>query len=108
MSKVIFDISMSLDGFVTASNIRPDEPMGDGGQQLHEWAMGATDPRSCGLLDDERSGAGAMISGRRTYDTSIAWWGADGPSGAARLPLFVVSHSEPEETPAGGVYTFVD
>ena len=36
MTKVIFDISMSLDGFVTASNVRPEEPMGDGGQRLHD------------------------------------------------------------------------
>jgi hypothetical protein len=39
MTKLIFDISMSLDGFVTASNVRPEEPMGDGGQRLHEWAF---------------------------------------------------------------------
>src|SRR5215216_2294928 len=39
MTKVIFDISMSTDGFVTASNVRPEEPMGDGGQRLHEWAF---------------------------------------------------------------------
>ena len=31
MSKVIFDISMSLDGFMTAANRRPEEPMGEGG-----------------------------------------------------------------------------
>jgi hypothetical protein len=31
MGKVIFDISMSLDGFMTAANRRPEEPMGDGG-----------------------------------------------------------------------------
>jgi hypothetical protein len=36
MTNVIFDISMSLDGFVTASNVSPEEPMGDGGQLLHE------------------------------------------------------------------------
>ena len=40
MSKVIFDISMSLDGFVNAANVRPEEPMGDGGQRLHDWAFG--------------------------------------------------------------------
>ena len=45
MTPVIFDISMSLDGFVTASNVRPEEPLGDGGQRLHEWAFG----------DDERN-----------------------------------------------------
>jgi hypothetical protein len=31
MTRVIFDISMSLDGFVTAANVRPEEPMGDEG-----------------------------------------------------------------------------
>src|SRR6266496_4351158 len=41
MSSVRFEISMSLDGYVTASGARPDEPMGDGGQVLHEWAFGA-------------------------------------------------------------------
>jgi hypothetical protein len=28
MAKLNFDISMSLDGFVTASNVSPDEPAG--------------------------------------------------------------------------------
>ncbi len=108
MTKVIFDISMSLDGFVTASGLRPDEPMGEGGQLLHEWALSESDARSRKVLNDERNATGAMISGRRTYDTSLPWWGADGPSGTARLPLFVVSHDPPAETPAGGVYTFVE
>jgi hypothetical protein len=45
---VIFDISMSLDGFVTGPNPRPEEPNGDGGQRLIEWAFG-----------------------RRTYDLSL-------------------------------------
>ena len=34
-------------------------------------------------------------------------WGADGPTGSARVPVFVVSHSVPDDTPAGGVYSFV-
>jgi hypothetical protein len=29
MSSVIFDISMSLDGFVKASNATPEQPLGD-------------------------------------------------------------------------------
>ena len=49
MTKVIFDISMSLDGFVTASNVRPEQPMGDGGQRLHEWVTGG-DERNRELL----------------------------------------------------------
>lgn len=108
MGKVIFDISMSLDGFMTASNQRPEEPMGDGGQRLHEWAFGSADDRDREVLIKGGSATGAIIAGRRTYDTSVPWWGADGPTGPARLPVFVVSHRVPEDTPEGGVYTFVD
>jgi dihydrofolate reductase len=49
-----------------------------------------------------------VICGRRTYDMSIQYWGADGPTGPARVPLFVLSHSVPDDVPEGGVYTFVD
>ena len=52
--------------------------------------------------------AGATIAGRTTYDLSIPYWGADGPIGPARVPTVVVSHSVPQNVPAGGVYTFVD
>ncbi len=107
MSKVRFEISMSLDGYVTASGVRPEEPMGDGGQQLHEWAFGA-DERGRELLAESQSSVGASIAGRRTYDLSVPWWGPDGPGGEARTPTFIVSHSKPEQLPEGGVYTFVD
>ncbi len=107
MSKVRFEISMSLDGYVTASGVRPEEPMGDGGQQLHEWAFGA-DERGRELLAESQSSVGASIAGRRTYDLSLPWWGPDGPGGEARTPTFIVSHSKPEQLPEGGVYTFVD
>ncbi len=106
MTKVIFDISMSLDGFVTASNVRPEEPLGDGGQRLHEWAFG-DDERNRELLAEATNFVGAVIAGRRTYDFSVPWGGKDGPTGPARVPVFVVSNSEPEEVPEGGVYTFV-
>ena len=105
--KVVFDISMSLDGFVTASNRRSEKPMGDGGQRLHEWAMGGEGDRNRELLEDAIAGEGATIAGRKTYDSSVAWWGADGPTGSARRPVFVVTHEAPPEAPDGGVYTFV-
>ncbi|WP_408006418.1 hypothetical protein ACJROX_17130 [Pseudalkalibacillus sp. A8] len=44
-SKVVFDISISLDGFVTASNRSAEEPMGAGGDRLHEWVMDSEDNR---------------------------------------------------------------
>ena len=106
MAKVIFDISMSLDGFVTASNVRPEEPLSEGGQRLHEWAFGE-DERNRELLTEAVDAVGAIIAGRCTYDLSIPWWGADGPTGPARVPVFVLTHAEPEDAPEGGVYTFV-
>jgi dihydrofolate reductase len=106
MSKVIFDISMSLDGFMTAAKAHPGDAMGDGGLQLVDWAFGE-DAQSRQVLQDGIAGLGAVIAGRRTYDDSVPYWGADGPSGNARRPVFVVSHSVPREVPEDGVYTFV-
>ena len=106
VTKVVFDISMSLDGFITATNVRADEPLGDGGERLHEWAFGG-DERSMELLAEAGKEIGAVMCGRNTYDHSVPWWGADGPTGPARMPVFVVTHSEPEEEPENGVYRFV-
>jgi len=46
VTKVFFDISMSLDGFITAANRTPEQPLGDGGERLHEWAFGRTNETS--------------------------------------------------------------
>jgi dihydrofolate reductase len=107
MTAVIFDISMSLDGYVTAAGVRPEEPMGDGGQQLHEWAFG-DDERGREVLADSARKVGASIAGRRTYDLSVPWWGPDGPGGEARTPTFIVSHGTPGHVPEKSVYTFVN
>ena len=106
MGTVIFDTSMSLDGFMTAANRTAEEPTGAGGQRLTEWAM-ADDERNRRYLADAIEGLGAVIAGRTTYDTSLPWWDADGPSGPARRPVFVVTHEAPETSPDGGVYRFV-
>lgn len=107
MSKLVLFFSMSLDGFIAARNVRPEEPMGDGGLRLHEWAMGEADDPSSRLLAEAIAAEGAILVGRTTYDYSIRWWGADGPTGATRTPVFVVTHEPPAESPPGGVYTFV-
>lgn len=106
MTKVIFDMSMSLDGYVRAADPTPDEPLGKGGERLHEWAFGR-DERESAVLKEATAGLGALIGGRTTYDDSIRFWGPDGPTGPMRLPLFVVTHQPPADVPEGGVYTFV-
>jgi len=106
MSNVRFEISMSLDGYVTAANPRLEEPMGDGGHILHEWAFG-DDEGSRDVHAESQDTVGASIAGRRTYDTSIASWGADGPGFDLRTPTVIVSHSTPQDVPDNGVYHFV-
>ena len=105
MGRVIFDTSMSLDGYMTAADRTPEEPMGPGGLRLMDWAF--KDERGAQVLRDGVAGLGATIAGRTTYDTSLPSWGANGPSGDARVPLFVVTHQAPESSPENGVYTFV-
>jgi dihydrofolate reductase len=106
MGKVVLDTSMSLDGFMTAANQTAEEPMGEGGLRLMDWVLGG-DQRNSELLEGWVSGLGASIAGRRTYDTSVPWWGEDGPSGPARRPLFVVTHEAPPSSPNDEVYRFV-
>lgn len=101
MTKVVFDISLSVDGFMTAAGITPEEPLGQAGQRLHAWAEGDGTERAPNPV----STVGALIAGRRTYDTSLPWWGAGGPH--PPTPVFVVTHAAPEAPPAESVYTFV-
>lgn len=111
MGKVIFDVSMSLDGFITGANPRPEAGwggLGEGGERLHEWGFTDNpDPRSREIMEWYKT-LGATIFGRTGYDHSILNWGADGPTGAARIPTVIVSHSVPPDIPARGVYHFVN
>jgi dihydrofolate reductase len=110
MGNVIFDISMSLDGFITGANPHPEAGwggLGEGGERLHDWGFNSADPRNREIME-RYTNTGANIFGRTGYDHSILNWGADGPTGAARIPTVIVSHSVPKDIPEGGVYTFVD
>ena len=105
MGNVVFDMSMSLDGYIQAAGATPEEPLGKGGERLHDWAMSPA-PGEENLIPDAISQLGATICGRRTYDSSLPGWRADGPTGPARRPVVVVTHEAPEDPPEGGVYTF--
>lgn len=106
MGIVIYDKSMSLDGFIAGANMRLEAGLGDDGERLHEWAF--HDEAGIELIQREVADLGAVICGRTTYDMSIPHWGADGPTGPARVPLFVLTHSVPDNVPKDGVYMFVD
>ena len=99
---------MSLDGFMTG---RPNRPprirwvSAACGSSRGFWR--ATTRANREVQETAAAGIGAFITGRRTYDDSLPWWGADGPGGAARSPVFVVTHEAPAQSPDNGVYTFV-
>lgn len=41
MSKVVLDVAMSLDGSTAGPDISAADPMGKGGERLHEWMWAA-------------------------------------------------------------------
>jgi dihydrofolate reductase len=115
-SKVVIDVSMSLDGFIAGVDDSVAQPLGSGGDRLFEWFSDGDTPSrwypefkmsaiSAGLFDEFADRVGAVVAGRRTYEVSDAW-GGEGPQHG--IPLFVVTHQPPTEVPSGDPpYTFV-
>jgi len=111
MSKVVADISMSLDGFVTGPAPGPDNGLGTGGEGLHTWAFSA-DPVDREVLASTTDATGAVVMGRRLYDI------VDGPHGwndemgygaglAAAPPVLVVTRRAPGTVRLADRFTFV-
>ncbi|BCJ28852.1 dihydrofolate reductase family protein [Actinocatenispora sera] len=74
MTRIVADISMSLDGFVTGPDPGPDNGMGTGGDALHAWAF-SDDPDDRRILREATNLSGAVVLGRRLFDV------VDGPGG---------------------------
>ena len=101
MSATVLYMSMSLDGFITGPNERPDNPLGDGGHRLHEWFMPDADAdhkevsgRLAGVngqVVDEFMATGAVVAGRGTFEPA-GGWGGDHHDG---VPIWVLSRREP-------------
>ncbi|HET6823303.1 MAG TPA: hypothetical protein VFH34_11695, partial [Anaerolineales bacterium] len=120
MSKVVLELSMSLDGFVAGPNDNPDNGLGDGGDALFKWySSGDTDfplpgtdmvfkisRASADFLRPSWQNIGASVTGRRTFDIAHGWGG--NPPGGADTPHFVVTHTVPQEwVKPGSPFTFV-
>jgi hypothetical protein len=79
MGKVVFSISMSLDGFIAAPNDGPGRGLGEGGEVLHDWVHGGVwhsftqIGADRDVADDLFADAGAFVVGRRMFDVSEAW-----------------------------------
>src|SRR3954471_17736554 len=130
MSKVFFSISASLDGFVAGPDMKPDQGLGRGGEQLHEWVVdteafqrlhgrsGGVEGAASDILDEVASRTGAHIMGRRMFGGEGPWdnpaWGTEpwpgwwGDEPPFRGSVFVLTHHEREPLVLGETtFTFV-
>jgi dihydrofolate reductase len=106
MTRVICDMSASLDGYVTGPNDSRENPFGDGAGMLHDWIFNAATDEDRALVQGALGGVGAVVMGRKSFDKSEGdgGWGDDGPLGDT--PCFVVTHHEPTRAHPP-IYTFV-
>ena len=117
MGKVVFNMTMSLDGFVAGPNDGPGNGLGDRGGQLFDWYFsGDTEiklsegtpllkvsKQSAEILRNGFQSYGAGIWGRKTFDITAGWGGH--PPGE---PCFIVTHRVPQEwVREGSPFTFV-
>ncbi len=104
MATVIWDVSMSLDGFIAGPGISTAYPMGRDDDGIHAWMSGGEPSHGVALVDRMHASTGAVIMGRRTFDVGIGPWG-DVPLPA---PCFVLTHRpRPPLTQTSGTFTFV-
>lgn len=105
MAKVMSEISMSLDGFVTGPNVGVGNGMGDDGDRLHDWRFDAKTETDAAIVDEIYESTGAVLIGKRMFDVGFEPWGDPPPFG---MPVFVVTHEERAPLPmqGGTTYTF--
>jgi len=127
MASLRCQISMSVDGFVAGPNPSAEQPLGEGGERLHEWAFklaawrkphdreGGEVNASSKVFEEMAAGIGATITGRNMFgggpgpwgeDPWRGWWGEEPPF---HMPVFVLTHHErePLEMEGGTTFTFV-
>jgi dihydrofolate reductase len=126
MGTFFLDISISLDGYVAGPNATLDEPLGKGGEQLHEWLFasrawrephgleGGEEGADSDIVRETITGVGATIMGRRMFSggsgpwesdpNANAWWGDDPPF---HNPVFVLTHHARESVPKEGGTSYV-
>jgi dihydrofolate reductase len=100
MTKIIADITMSLDGYVTGPGADPEHGLGDA-PELHSW-VAEQDPVDAEILEGATAASGAVVMGRRLFDTVDGphGWSKDMGYGARQVgtpPFFVVTHSPPQD-----------
>jgi dihydrofolate reductase len=126
MSRLTSHISVSLDGFVAGPNQTLDNPLGEGGERLHDWVIatrswreqhgkeGGEQNADSEVVEASLQNLGAVIMGRKMFgrgpgpwdESWIGWWGEEPPF---HVPVFILTHHprEPLEMKGGTTFTFV-
>jgi dihydrofolate reductase len=127
MSKVRVHIAVSADGYVAGPNQSEENPLGEGGEQIHDWMLalkawrephgreGGEVNTNTAVLEEANDNIGAEIMGRGKFGPAgggpwpeepwDGWWGEDPPF---HKPVFVVTHHEREPlTLTDTTFTFV-
>lgn len=128
MSRLRFKISMSFDGFVAGPDQSVKNPLGIGGERLHEWVVplavwrrvhdmpGGEDNESSRVVEESVANIGATIMGRNMFgghpgpwsdqEPWKGWWGNNPPF---HHPVFVLTHHarKPLQLEGGTTFTFV-
>jgi dihydrofolate reductase len=127
IAKLRFQISVSIDGFIAGPNPTVEDPLGEGGEQLHRWALeleawrrphgreGGEVNASTAIMEESLENVGASVMGRGMFgggpgpwgdEPWEGWWGDDPPF---HTPVFVLTHHsrEPLEKEGGTTFHFV-
>src|SRR4249919_1006851 len=123
MSRLRFEIAISADGYVAGPNQSEEDPLGEGGEGLHEWVIkleawrrshgrsGGEVNSSSQVIEEAMENIGAVIMGRNMFgggpgewDPSWrGWWGEDPPF---HVPTFILTHHQREPLAMEGGTTF--
>src|SRR4051812_46464121 len=128
MTKLFTDISVSLDGYVAGPDPSLEDPLGKGGEQLHEWVIalrswrephgyeGGEENADSELVAEQIGRSGATIMGRRMFSggegpweddpRAGGWWG-DAPPFHPPVLVLTTQEREPLEMEGGTTFTFV-
>jgi dihydrofolate reductase len=128
MSTIRFQIAVSLDGYSAGPDQSQENPLGVGGEDLHEWVIeleawrtqhgleGGEVNASTPVVEEARSNSGATVMGRNMFGGGPGpwredppwngWWGENPPF---HMPVFVLTHHPrgPLEMEGGTTFTFV-
>jgi dihydrofolate reductase len=128
MTTARFHISVSLDGYAAGPDQSEENPLGVGGEDLHQWVVelevwqkqhgleGGGVNASTPVVEEAQSNVGATVMGRNMFGGGPGpwrenhpwngWWGDNPPF---HTPVFVLTHHprRPLEMEGGTTFFFV-